>query len=203
MKLVGATLSGKVLEIRLSDCPSVIDKGQVACLAKPNSDIFHKDSIVYVEEAVDLYEGDSVYEDGNYIGIAYYTKGWRVHTGEDTSKELRLTPHISMKKSRRDYEAFKSVYSIKERSTITVCANGRECSLFEMAMIKCNEIVFVGRNMRAYRDEVFLSTGYYNQSNVAYYFGQFINGGILSLDKELDFVIRSSIDETKINMEEM
>lgn len=203
MRLLGATLSGKILEIKLSDCPCVIDKGQVACLAKPNSDIFHKDSIVYTEESANVVEGDLVYEDGVYIGIAYYEKGWRIHSDNCQSKELVLSEHISMKESRRTYDVFRQVSQIEGRSGIFVYANGCECSLFEMTMVKGNEIAFVGRNKRACRDEIFLTTGFYSQDSIAYYFGQYINGGILSLNKNLEFVLRSSINEVKINMEEM
>lgn len=203
MKLLGATLSGKVLEVKLADCPCIIDKGQVACLAKPNSDIFHKDGIVYTEESADVVEGDLVFEDGVYIGIAYYEKGWRVHSDNNLSKELVLSEHISMKESQRTYEVFKKVNHMECRSGVFVYANGCESSIFEMAMVKGNEIAFVGRNKRACRDEIFLSTGFYSPDNVAYYFGQYINGGILSLNKNLEFVLRSSINEVKINMEEM
>lgn len=196
-------MTGEIKEIRVSDCPSIVDDGQVACLAIPNSDIFYKDSIVYVEEAADVAEGDSVYEDGEYIGIAYYSRGWRVHLLDGSYKPLVITSHIDMKKNEQSYESFKRVNEIEGRVGVLVYAGGWECSLWNMLMVKNNEVVFSGRNRRVYCDEIFLSTGIYTSSNTILYFGQFIQGGRLCLNEKLEFVVKSSTNETKINMEEL
>lgn len=204
MKLLGCSIdSGAVREIKLSSCPSVIDNGQVACLANENSDIIYQDSIVYMAEEADVVEGDEVYEDGEFIGIAYFSRGWRVHKSNHQSKELVISQHICMKKSGRDYKTFKAVTAIEDRVGVLVYAGGKEASLFDMVMIKEDEIIFLGRGRRIHQDEVFLSTGLYNDQNVAYYFGQYMKGGYISINKCLEFVIKSSSKEIILNKEEL
>lgn len=203
MKLLGATISGYVKEIKLSDCPSVIDDGQVACLALPNSDIFYSDSIVYMEESANVTEGDLVYEDGEYIGVAYYNRGWRVHSDNFYYKELRVTEHISMKCVDNNYDKFKMVNKLQGRQNVAVYANGYEFSIFNLAMYKNKQIVFMGQNQSVYCDELYLATGYYNRNNKSYYFGQYLNGGILGLDESLNFVIKSNTEIKIIKMEDL
>lgn len=203
MKLLCATLSGAIKEIHLSYCPSLIDKGQMACLALSNSDIFYADSIVLSEEVANITEGDLIYEDNEFLGVAYYNRGWRVHSENDYYKKLRVTNHIRVKESEKTYDNFKRVNNIKERQNILVYSNGIECTIFGLAMYKNKQIVFTGQNRVAYCDELFLSTGFYNNKNRAYYFGQYINGGVLCLNKELEFVIKTPYEEKIMNMEEM
>lgn len=204
MKLLGCSIDQcKVKEITLSSCPSVIDKGQVACLANNNSDIFYQDSIVYMSDEAGVVEGDEVYEDGEYVGIAYYSRGWRVHKSNGESKILVISEHICMKASERNYKTFKKVTSIEDRVGVLIYAGGRESSLFDMVMIKEGEIIFLGRGRRIHQDEVFLSTGLYNSQNVAYYFGQYMKGGYIAINKRLEFIIKSSTDEIILNKEEL
>lgn len=202
MKLLGITLEDELQEVRLCDCPSVIDKGQMAMLGKPGSSLIYQDSIVYYDEEHDVAEGDMLFSGDEYIGFVYYSKGWRVHDLNGLNKELYYDEYLSMKSSERNLAVFQKVNHLPERKLL-IFANGKEGTLFEMAMIDGDEISIVGRNKRVYRNEVYLSTGLYTKKKKCLYFGQFLNGGVLSLNNRLEFVIRTASQEIKLNMEDL
>lgn len=203
MKLIGITAEKKIIDIVLSDCPSFVTGSSLAHLARRNSELIRINSIVYYDDDNNLCEGDLVVINGARVGVAYYSGGWRVHLYSGENKEFSECEHIYMEESERNYGTFAAINKLEDRSPIRIVAIGEEFQFSAMLMIKDNEIVLNGRAKTVSRDEIFLSTGIYDD-DCPIKFGGYFDGGIVCIDKDYDIALKMTNGEkVKLNLEDI
>lgn len=202
MILVAYTMSNKMEEIKLSDCPIVIAPNMMSLFDVCDSPIYFADSVIMFDEVHDVAEGDVVEDkESGLTGTVFYGKGWRIHWSSNDYSKFNAPEHISMinKKKRNLYSA-QSVRNIPEREEIMIVVDGVGYYLTSMMAKHDSCICISGRPQLVSVLDIHLSTGILDKYGDPFYFGQFYKGGIIGLSDEMRIVSKSQ--RKIINMEE-
>lgn len=96
MLLRAINTKDELVNFDLSDCPVQVTDGLYALAAIPNSPLLVSQTITRGDPETSIFEGDIVYEDGEYVGYIIYKQGFKIQKDDGTLKDLELNSHIKV-----------------------------------------------------------------------------------------------------------
>ena len=201
MIIMAHTMSGKMEELKIQSCPMLIAQNVLALLDRNDSPLYLEDTVVLYDEVHDIAEGDVVINPkSKKRGIIYYSGGWRIHWSEGVYNKYVVSEHINMTKRGRRVLDSQSVRKIQEREEIKIVVDGEALYLTCMMAKHHSLICISGKPQLVNQNEIYLSSGIYDNLHAPLYFGQFYKGGIVGLDDEMRVVSKNT--KTNIILED-
>ena len=171
IRLRALTLSNKIKDFSLNDCPVYVSQSTIALMSDRMSTLIKAGTILRGDDETGIYEGDMVYENGEYVGNVIYNAGFKVQKTDGTQKSLSLGSHIKIETG--------TIESIK-----TVCSDSKSREyIIQLNLFLCKlndkQIAVLGNSYDGKLldcEDVQFYTGV-KRGNVAVFFGDEVDGG--------------------------
>lgn len=178
IRLRALTLSNKIKDFSLNDCPVYVSQSTIALMSDRMSTLIKAETILRGDDETGIYEGDMVYENGEYVGNVIYNAGFKVQKTDGTQKSLSLGSHIKIETG--TIESIKTVCSSSKRTFLLFKCREYiiQLNLF-LCKLNDNQIAVLGNSYDGKFldcEDVQFYTGV-KRGNVAVFFGDEIDGG--------------------------
>lgn len=182
--LEALTLNEERVTLNVADCPIYVSERVLALSGKKNSKLLLAKTVIRRDEETDIAEGDLVYEGEKLLGRIVYAEGFKLQTLDDELKNLPEGEHIKVKVGTK--ESINKVFDCPERTPVIFGYRKKEFSIRDFLCktgryIAIADDKFSGKKLDP--QDLLISTGFTREDGSPICFGEFYQGGIVTLFK--------------------
>ncbi|MCI9050701.1 MAG: hypothetical protein HFI05_02065 [Lachnospiraceae bacterium] len=188
----GFTNSNERVDFRIQDCPVFVSTNMIALFGVKGSRLIKADTVTRGDEQTNIFEGDKVYSEKEFIGIVIYAKGFMLQDLDNVLKILPSGNHIKIEDG--DSSSAKIAFHSEYRTELLFQYYGVNVNLKSFVAKLKNGLAVIPLKSLIDANELLLYTGIIKEDGSKLFFGQNYKGGTIVLHNNIP-MIKTKDDE--------